>query len=125
MVSFYHQTLKISHFPRTSSSNQQHVLLAGVSKRLSIPIFFLLHTCVTFFSSLVFMVLACLGTQVKLQSQAICPILWELKHSILFMNEGALELLAKLILEDWQGPLYLSLKYALQSFAMCPKFVLK
>jgi len=85
LAGFHHQILGISRM--TSSSQQQHVLFAGVFKRLPDSTFFLLHTCVTFFSGLVVMVLACLGTQVKLQSHAICPMLWQLKHSILFMNK--------------------------------------
>ena len=60
-------------------SSQQHVLFAGVFKRLSDSTCFLLHTCVTFFFGLVVMVLACLGTQVRLQSRAICPMLWQLR----------------------------------------------
>ena len=117
LAGFHHQILGIS---RMTSSSQQHVLFAGVFKRLLDSTCFLLHTCVTFFSG---MVLACAGAQVKLQSHAICPMLWQLKHSILFMNKKSWLLLAKLLRGDWRGPLYLPLWYALQSFAMSLKFV--
>ena len=62
LAEFHYQSLGIS---RMTSSSQQHVLLAGVFKRVSNPVFFLLHTCVTFFSGLAVMVIACEGTQVK------------------------------------------------------------
>ena len=117
LAGFHHQILGIS---RMTSSSQQHVLFVGVFKRLPDSTCFLLHTCVTFFSG---MVLACVGAQVELQSDAICPFLWQLKHSILFINKKSWRLLAKLLLGDWWVPLYLSLWYALQSFAMWPNFV--
>ncbi len=110
---------KILGISRMTSSSQQHVLLASEFKRLPDYVCFLLHTYVTFFSGTI---LACVGAQVKLQSSAICPILWKLKHSMLFMNKNSW-LLAKFLLEDWWGSLNMSLWYALKSFAMCPKFV--
>jgi len=74
---------------------QWHMFLAGELKGLSDCISFLLHTCVTFFFC---MVLACVRAHVKLQSRAIWPMLWHLRHSTLYMNKNSWFLLAKLFL---------------------------
>ena len=79
---------------------------AGELKGLSDCISFLLHTCVAFFFC---MVLACVRAHVKLQSRAIWPMLWHLRHSTLYMNKNSWFLLAKLFLGGCRRLQHLSL----------------